>query len=450
MWQEGVLYVPLRSMEKMNGMRKAVLLSLSAVFLVFLSACTAGSEVVEEVEDEYFTQLPVVAEKKKQSDVESLELKRKLMETSLAIRAGEECVVKTFGELGIVIHDEERFFEMYKDVLAGEVSGPIRGIEINSYSVRCMIEELAEIYNRAVVEPSLLGIQDGELLWEEGVPGRSVSIECTLSMVKSAVNGFWGKDITLEAVALGCAPQFDVEALSSCKDILGECVVPCDFDTASGKNALRASELLHGSVLYPGEALSLKTVLEPFNEENGYVGSTGFIDGYVVDSIGGGVCRVVTALYGAVLKSELTVLERHCHTKQVSYAPVSMDATVSSEKDLVFRNDTDFPIVITATQRDEGICVALVGIKTDILNKSRVEFVAQITDVVLQGADEVIISESLPYMEYRVIVPGAPGCRAVLYKYMYDAEGELVDAELVNESFYLPRSSLVLAGKYYE
>lgn len=426
---------------------KIVYLLLCLSFALVLFGCrevksveSVGGTLSNAVEDE-------LLEIEAPADVSSL--KNILMETLVVVRAGDETVQKSFGEIGFTVRNEEAFYREYEKMAGvNEQVVALRGLELNSYSIKCLIEELSGKFNKEAVEPEYMGLVDGIPAWSGAEAGREIDIELTLSLVKSVVNGFYGKDIVIDAIVKTNAPKLSDELAEVCRSVIGECEIKCNFETASGKNAKRAMELLDETVLMPGEELSAKSMFAPFSEDNGYVESTGFIDGVVVDSIGGGVCRVVTALYGAVLDADVTVVERHCHTKQVNYATVSMDATVSSDKDFVIRNDTESPLVILAKESDEGIYVSLIGRKREEADV-RVEFIAQVTDVVLQGADTVIISEDVPYMEYTIVEQGREGCRAVLYKYVYDMNGELLSSERVNESFYLPKSSIVVAGTYY-
>ena len=82
-----------------------------------------------------------------------------------------------------------------------------------------------------------------------------------------------------------------------------------------------------------------------------------YLNGKVVDSIGGGIRQVSTTLYNAVLRAELEVTERHNHSMIVTYVDPSADAAIaeSSGKDFVFVNNTDYPIYIdghTADKKD--------------------------------------------------------------------------------------------------
>lgn len=430
-------------------MEKIQLIGLFSLICICMLLVACEKEPEYEVVPKEIVVSPVVTVPPSAPVIDIPALKERLKKTRLVIQTEEMAVEKTFGELGIVLRDEAEFYKKYATMLSGGEGEQVKGFELNSYSMQSLIEELGSMYDLPVTEPELLEIVDGDLVWSKGSDGRSVDVWLTLERVKGAVSRFSGSDIVVNAVVKDLKPILSEPVLDACDSVRGECVVPCDFETDSGKNALRAVELIGDVVLYPGEEFSVKAVLAPFTEEHGYISSTGFLEGIVVDSVGGGVCRVVTALYGAVLRADAEVIERHCHTKRVSYANISMDATVSSEKDFKFQNNTKAPLVISARTTDKGIKMVLYGEVNEELIDCEVVFDAVITDEVPQSSDEVYVSKDVPFYEYRIIEKGVPGCRAALYKYVYKS-GEIISSELVNNSLYLPRGSIVLAGMHYK
>lgn len=109
--------------------------------------------------------------------------------------------------------------------------------------------------------------------------------------------------------------------------------------------------LIDGTLLYPGDEFSTYETVAPFSEANGYYMAGSYLNGKVVDSIGGGICQVSTTLYNAVLLAELDVTMRYNHSMVVSYVDPSADAAIaeSSGKDFKFVNNTDYPIYIEGT-----------------------------------------------------------------------------------------------------
>ena len=170
-----------------------------------------------------------------------------------------------------------------------------------------------------------------------------------------------------------------------------------------------------------------------------------YLNGQVVDSLGGGICQVSTTLYNAVLLSELEVTERHNHSMIVTYVDPSADAAISESagKDFRFVNNTDAPIYIEGyTTEDKMIGFTIYGHETrDSGHK-----------VVYESE---VVSKTYPDTE--VIYPdgGSPvgtvsvqsahiGYKANLWKVVYE-NGTETSREMVNSSTYkmAPRSATV-------
>lgn len=113
-------------------------------------------------------------------------------------------------------------------------------------------------------------------------------------------------------------------------------------------NIKTVCEYLNNHVIKSGEIFSFNDVLGPFNEEQGYVESTGFDSkGEIIKIIGGGICQVSSTLYNTALIANLEIVERHEHSAPVDYVPKGKDATVCySEVDLKFKNTTKKDITV--------------------------------------------------------------------------------------------------------
>ena len=125
-------------------------------------------------------------------------------------------------------------------------------------------------------------------------------------------------------------PKGNAEELTKVKDVLG--TFTTSF-SSSGRdrsaNVTNGCNLINGATLFPGETFSTYEAVSPFTESNGYYMAGSYLNGQVVDSIGGGICQVSTTLYNAVLKAELQVEERHNHSMIVGYVKPSMDAAIA-------------------------------------------------------------------------------------------------------------------------
>ena len=98
------------------------------------------------------------------------------------------------------------------------------------------------------------------------------------------------------------------------------------------------------------------------NGSNGYLPATAISGGEFIQEYGGGICQVSSTIYGAALRSNMTIVTRYNHTYPSSYVPIGLDATVSyGSLDFVFRNDTDYPVYIAAGMDGTTVWVTFYG-----------------------------------------------------------------------------------------
>ncbi len=91
-----------------------------------------------------------------------------------------------------------------------------------------------------------------------------------------------------------------------------------------------AAQKLDGLVLKPGEIFSFWRLLGKPSEAKGYVEGRELREGCMVASVAGGLCQITNSIYDSALKANLTVLERHAHSRVIpgSLAEQGRDATV--------------------------------------------------------------------------------------------------------------------------
>lgn len=131
-------------------------------------------------------------------------------------------------------------------------------------------------------------------------------------------------------------------------------------------NLRLAASKMNGTVIVPGGTFSFNSVVGPRTASRGYKAAAIYSDGTVVDDVGGGICQVVTTLYNAAIKSNMTITERRNHSFMPTYVDPGYDATVVyGSQDFKFKNTRDYPIKILASV-ENGICrVSIYGLKTE-------------------------------------------------------------------------------------
>lgn len=119
---------------------------------------------------------------------------------------------------------------------------------------------------------------------------------------------------------------------------------------------------LNGIEVSAGDTFSFCDATGPSTAEEGYKEATVFLDGKEVQALGGGNCQISSTLYNAVLAvSNLKVVERHEHGKDVSYVPDGKDAAVAyGSIDFKFKNNLGNDIKLYFSSDDSTLTVRIV------------------------------------------------------------------------------------------
>jgi vancomycin resistance protein YoaR len=139
-------------------------------------------------------------------------------------------------------------------------------------------------------------------------------------------------------------------------------------------NIQRASDLIDGAIVQPGEIFSFNNRVGKRNKENGFTLAPVIINKQMVNDIGGGICQVATTLYNASILAGLPIIERHPHSVDVKYVPHGQDAAVVyGSMDLKIMNNRLQPISIRSKVVDDKLVVAILGSEADNTGKKVVE-----------------------------------------------------------------------------
>lgn len=116
---------------------------------------------------------------------------------------------------------------------------------------------------------------------------------------------------------------------------------------------------ISGTKVNANEEFSFCDVVGQPSAEDGYKEAHAFVDGELVNAIGGGNCQVSTTVYNAAKKIDgVEITERHEHGKEVGYIEMGKDATVAYDYyDLKFENHNDFTLELEAYVKKDEVCV---------------------------------------------------------------------------------------------
>lgn len=144
-------------------------------------------------------------------------------------------------------------------------------------------------------------------------------------------------------------------------------------NTTRTTNIHNAVDKLNNVVVPAGETFSFnqtvgkRTVLAGYEEAKVVKGDE-FVDG-----LGGGICQVSSTVFQSVLRANLEIKVRACHSLEISYVPLGGDATVQwNSQDFQFVNNSQSDIRLSVTAND-GTLTCTVYAKDDIRPAGKVE-----------------------------------------------------------------------------
>lgn len=383
-----------------------------------------------------------------------------LGQTEILLQAQDgQSVSVTAGELGISWKNTELAaeavsvgkkgnivarYKAMKDLQNRGMNFPVE-LDFDKEAIARAVTERCAKFNAEAVDAHLRR-ENGSFVVEEGQTGYVVDEAASANAVYAYLTEQWDRGSgSVELVMTVDEPQGKTEELLKVKDVLGTFTTSYSTSGASrSQNVANGCRLIDGTTVYPGEAFSTYDAVKPFSAENGYGMAGSYLNGKVVDSIGGGICQVSTTLYNAVLRAELEVTERHNHSMIVTYVDPSADAAIaeSSGKDFVFVNNTDYPIYIEGYTKDKRITFTIYGVETRPKNRT-VVYESEVLEKHVPEQDHIVADPSQPV---GVVSTSSAhvGYKAKLWKVVKE-DGAEVSREQVNSSNYKmsPRTAVV-------
>ena len=313
--------------------------------------------------------------------------------------------------------------------------------------IRQILEQQCAVYNVEAKDATLSRV-NGSFEINEGQTGKVIDVEASTQLICDYFNSDWNEEEggSIELIISVDEPQGTAEELGKVKDVLGTFTTSYRTSgSARSANVANGCALINGTTLYPGDEFSTCEAITPFTSENGYYMAASYLNGQVVDSLGGGICQVSTTLYNAVLLSELEVTERHNHSMIVTYVDPSADAAIaeSSGKDFRFVNNTQAPLYIEGvTTDDKHITFTIYGVETRD-SGHQVRYESEVVSTTYPDTEVIYVNESLPLGSISV-QSAHIGYKANLWKIVTE-NGREVSREQVNSSSYkvTPRTATV-------
>lgn len=386
------------------------------------------------------------------SSLESVEITLVITDdTSVSVTAGELGISWSNPQIveeALTLGTQGNIVQRYKALMDLEHENKIYPIELDFdiTAIDTILRERCSRYDRKAVDMSLVR-KDNAFSVKEGQAGYLLDVENSIDTIYEYLTTEWNRGTDSIALdVLVTEPRGTEEELMQVKDVLGTFTTSfASSGTSRSANVTNGCNLINGITLYPGDEFSTYEEVAPFTEANGYYMAGSYLNGQVVDSLGGGICQVSTTLYNAVLRAELEVTQRYNHSMVVSYVDPSADAAIaeSSGKDFKFVNNTDYPVYIEGiTTKDKKITFTIYGVETRDPGRT-VEYVSEILETTNPDT-EVIYTDASKPIGFIDVTGAHIGYKARLWKVVKE-NGVEVSREVVNNSKYKmsPRSAVV-------
>ena len=144
-------------------------------------------------------------------------------------------------------------------------------------------------------------------------------------------------------------------------EAIGEFATPYNAgDAPRTQNLTRGAELVNGTVVKPGEVLSLEKTLGEVDGEHGFAAAGVIQNGEHVDAMGGGLSQVATTVFNAGFEAGMDDTEHHPHQYYFERYPAGREATLwTGNLDMKFTNSTPHAVLVQAWLDGEQIHVRM-------------------------------------------------------------------------------------------
>ena len=317
---------------------------------------------------------------------------------------------------------------------------------VDKEGAAALLDERTEPLEVKAVD-AVISRENGTFIITDEQQGEALDAEQTIEAIHSYLNGEWNlASGTVAGVLVVDAPRVRRTDLETIKDVLGS------YYTAAGygdrvNNLARGAELINGTIVMPGEEISIQQITSPYTEENGYYEATAYENGQVVPSIGGGICQVSTTMYNAALYSELEITQRAPHSMSVNYVEPSMDAAIAGDyKDLKFKNNYQTPIYLESyIDGNNNLVMTIYGQENREAGRE-LEFISETLSVTEAPDETKYVASSQQSVGYmKQTTNPYQGIEAQLIKRV-TVNGEVVSEDVINSSSYRSASAVVTVG----
>ena len=260
-------------------------------------------------------------------------------------------IATTLGQTGKLVERYKILMDMKYASAQLPLSYSIDGEKVKDY-----IENVFAPGNTKEPVDAKFTLSEGRVVATSGSQnGVKVNANLTTSAIMKAFEDGISDHMSCTAIVGTIEPRVTSDAVNSISGVVAKYSTNFwTYDSPENENRSEnirvAAQYVNGTMVMPGERVSLNEAIGIRTEERGFKVGHAYRDGRVIDDVGGGICQFATTLYQCLLQTELQVDYRKNHSMMVDYVDYSQDATLDwGNVDLVFTNNWDYPIYIACS-----------------------------------------------------------------------------------------------------
>lgn len=313
--------------------------------------------------------------------------------------------------------------------------------------LQAILESIKGETDKSIKDASVL-YKNSKVVINKETWGHSLNVEGSIKAIENEIALRNFKNINLEVEDIRPTVVFD--DIKDMNEVLASATTTFNAqDINRTANIKLACERINGTILKPGDVFSMNKALGPRTIENGYKDAKVIYLNEFIDGPGGGVCQVTTTLYVSILKVRTKVVERMHHSLPLGYVQPGQDATIAENYiDFKFKNTKDYPIALSAEAIGSNLNIRILGKKD--AEEYTVKLRSTVVEEYIPEAEEVLIDNSMSDYEKRITREAKKGMRVLVYREVYNKNGQMIEKEKISDDEYKPvRGQVKVNQNYY-
>lgn len=315
-------------------------------------------------------------------------------------------------------------------------------LNVNSQKLNEFVEETLKSYDQEAKEPTITKKGSSFVVTDEE-QGLIVDVASTVAAINEQIMSDWKEDTaTIKTTVTVAEPKHTASELRNIKDVLGQKTTSySSSNVGRTKSLVLSTQRLDGTIIWPGETISVSTLMGERSQAGGYGTGKGYFGTNVEDTVGAGICQTASTLYNAALYAELDIVERYHHTLIVHYVDYGMDSTIyagsdykNPQKDLKLKNPYEDPIYIASSAGGGKCSFIIYGNDTRPSNRT-VKYVSKTLSSSVPSGVTYTNDPTLPEGYTKITQEAYPAVKASLTKVVYIDGKETERKELYVDSY---------------